>query len=212
VYIANKPPIHEYQHLTNVKPLTKGEIAVINKACGNGWGKVFNVYAKLLFALNSKSYHYTDKTTSWQAYRDKFLLQQNSGTALLFSAPQIEKSVLSGHLDKGCISQTLQVNTNQLNNIVHIVCGKTYGKTLSVDSHSSLTNNTLSTSTGLNKSSKSEKNTIGEIVKNHPVIKLLWLDADFAIDSNNNLIVCPYFDYRQLTNIKIQQLVEIIAS
>ncbi|MDU0355248.1 hypothetical protein RS130_16255 [Paraglaciecola aquimarina] len=39
---------------------------------------------------------------------------------------------------------------------------------------------------------------------------LHWLDKEFAIDQQNKLVVCPYFDYRQLSNIKIMRLVELI--
>ncbi|KZN54272.1 hypothetical protein N474_18150 [Pseudoalteromonas luteoviolacea CPMOR-2] len=39
---------------------------------------------------------------------------------------------------------------------------------------------------------------------------LVWLDEEFAIDEENKLIVCPYFDYRQLSNIKIAKLVALI--
>ena len=51
VYVGNRPPMQEYAHLTEIQPLCRGEIALINQACGNGWRNVFNVYAKLLFAL-----------------------------------------------------------------------------------------------------------------------------------------------------------------
>jgi hypothetical protein len=39
-----------------------------------------------------------------------------------------------------------------------------------------------------------------------------WLDKDFAINRQKNIIVCPYFDYRQLSNLKIQTLVNLILS
>jgi len=41
---------------------------------------------------------------------------------------------------------------------------------------------------------------------------LLWLDEEFAIDKENKLIVCPYFDYRQLSNIKIERLAGFLQS
>jgi hypothetical protein len=41
-------------------------------------------------------------------------------------------------------------------------------------------------------------------------LSLIWLDSDFAINRELNLIVCPYFDYRQLSNIKIEFLVDLI--
>jgi len=39
-----------------------------------------------------------------------------------------------------------------------------------------------------------------------------WLDKDFAINRHKNIIVCPYFDYRQLSNLKIKTLVNLILS
>ena len=39
---------------------------------------------------------------------------------------------------------------------------------------------------------------------------MVRLDKDFAIDRKRNLIVCPYFDYRQLSNEKITRLVTMI--
>jgi hypothetical protein len=38
------------------------------------------------------------------------------------------------------------------------------------------------------------------------------LDNDFAINRSLKIIVCPYFDYRQLSNIKIERLAELIVS
>ena len=37
-----------------------------------------------------------------------------------------------------------------------------------------------------------------------------WLSPDFAIDSKRKIIISPYFDYRQLSNIKINQLAKLI--
>lgn len=37
-----------------------------------------------------------------------------------------------------------------------------------------------------------------------------WLSHDFAINFQQKLIICPYFDYRQLSNIKITQLCRLI--
>ena len=41
--------------------------------------------------------------------------------------------------------------------------------------------------------------------------ELVIMDGDFAICKHKNLIICPYFDYRQLSNIKITQLVSLIS-
>ena len=156
VYIANKPNMLEYQQLTCISPLTLGEIDVINQACGNGWRKVFNVYAKLLYALDKRNFSYSELAPTWQKYRDSFLLQPNSQTALLFSPPLISTAKES----------------------LHIICGKTYAKQLL---------------------------TTGELVAN-----FVWLDDEFAIDKAQNIVICPYFDYRQLSNIKIEKLADLL--
>ena len=152
VYIGNKPSMPEYQELALISPVTSHEINSINTACGNGWRKVFNVYAKLLYALDKKYFDYSVSAASWQEYRDRFLLQAKSQTALLFSPPQPSKN----------------------NEAVHIICGKTYAKQL--------------------------------LSSGHLLANFIWLDEEFAIDKTQNLIVCPYFDYRQLSNMKIEKL------
>ncbi|WNC73782.1 hypothetical protein RGQ13_07265 [Thalassotalea psychrophila] len=41
---------------------------------------------------------------------------------------------------------------------------------------------------------------------------LLWLNAEFAINKKSKIVVCPYFDYRQLSNIKISYLAKLLNS
>ena len=41
-------------------------------------------------------------------------------------------------------------------------------------------------------------------------ISVQWIDPFFAVCRQNRLIVSPYFDYRQLSNVKITQLVSLI--
>ncbi|WP_333608287.1 DUF6942 family protein [Arsukibacterium sp.] len=155
VYISRPPPMAEYADLQTVQALHIGEIALINQACGNGWRKVFNVYAKLLFALNAKPFTFSRQAVSWQQYRDRRLLQAGSGTALLFSEPQLQQTA----------------------NTIHIITGRTYAKTL--------------TEAGL-------------------PAQLYWLNSEFAMDKVNRLLVCPYFDYRQLNNEKLVFLAQLI--
>lgn len=156
VYIANRPACLDYAQLAALKPLQTGDISAIGQACGNGWRKVFNVYAKLAFALPDYVELTKDRKQfiNWQEYRDKQLLQINSNTALLFS--------------------TFQQSENN-NNTVHIIMGRTYGKSLNLA-------NTLQ-----------------------------WLDNEFAIDHQQRLIICPYFDYRQLSNAKIIHLLGLLS-
>jgi len=41
--------------------------------------------------------------------------------------------------------------------------------------------------------------------------KCHWLNEYFAIDLKRKIIICPYFDYRQLSNVKITQLNRLIT-
>jgi hypothetical protein len=156
VYIANKPNMVEYESCTILQAMTTHEITKIGIACGNGWRKVFNVYSKLLYALDPTLFSFCHCASTWQKYRDSFLLQKGSGTALLFSPPLL----ISG-------SQT-----------IHIIAGKTYAKAL--------------------------------INSGNLQASLVWLDESFAIDVSRRVIVCPYFDYRQLSNQKIEYLASLI--
>jgi len=109
VYVANSPPMPEYQQLNSVQALQSGDIDLIYRHCGNGWRKIFNVYAKLLFALDKSLFPYAATAQSWQKFRDTALLQQHSNTALLFSPPQL-----------------LPDNTAQ----IHLIAGRTHAKQL----------------------------------------------------------------------------------
>ncbi len=163
VYIANRPSMTEYRGLSNLRPLIKGEIDSINLACGNGWRKVFNVYAKVLYSLDQMNFTYSRAASTWQYYRDKHLLQTASKTALMFNPPELSST---------------DVNPKGRGEAIHIICGKTYAKSL--------------------------------IQQNKLHVELTWLDKEFAIDKKNNVIVCPYFDYRQLSNVKIEFLSELV--
>lgn len=103
VYIANRPPLDEYQYLCTLKALQQGDIANIAQQTGNHWRKIFNVYAKLVFAVDAKDY------SSWQSYRDDFLLSKGSGQALLFSRPDVQKQG------------------------IHIITGRSYAQSLQLD-------------------------------------------------------------------------------
>ena len=156
VYIGNIPTFSEYSSNGGIKPLSAGEINAIGLACGNGWRKVFSVYAKLLFSLNAENIVSLQGAKGWQDFRERVLLQNSSNTSLLFLPPQLK-------------------NVKEKNSyVVHIIMGKTYAKSLDLP-HS-----------------------------------LTWLDHEFAIDIYSKLVVCPYFDYRQLSNIKIMRLVALI--
>jgi len=153
VFIANRPNFQFSRTDNGLHAVQTGEIYAIGQACGNGWRKVFNVYAKLYYALQGELLAKTKTHSSWQAYRDDKLLQKGSDTALIFCEPEFA-------IAKG----------------LHIIMGRTYAKSLQLP-------NTL-----------------------------VWLNQEFAIDTFNRIIVCPYFDYRQLSNQKILFLVELIKT
>ena len=157
VYLANRPPMTEYAHLDTTYALQRGEIELINKNCGNGWRKVFNVYAKLLFALDPKQFAYRCQADSWQQFRDSVLLQAGSNTALRFDLPDLSAGAKT----------------------VHIIAGRTHAKAL--------------------------------LEQGLPV-HFTWLTPEFAVDKANRLLVCPYFDYRQLNNEKIGILAGLIKA
>ncbi|MEG3754470.1 DUF6942 family protein [Psychromonas arctica] len=165
VYIQNQPNMPQWQELNRVVPLQKTDVDSIGKACGNGWRKVFNVYAKLLYALDKEYFKFSLSAPTWQAYRDQYLLQEGSQTALLFNATSLT-------IDN-------DYNSKKSVQIVHIICGRTYAKQL--------------------------------IKTGQLTDSLLWLDEEFAINVNQRVIVCPYFDYRQLSNVKIQRLSTLLS-
>lgn len=161
MYIANRPNYAELPDLLSVQAIASGDIYEIGQACGNGWRKVFNVYAKFIYALSGACKNValaeqfkwiasiSHRHDSWQTYRDNELLQSNSNLNLCFSSYQ--HSVDEKHLN--------------------IIMGRTYAKTLNLPN-------------------------------------MIWLNEEFAISLYRHVIVCPYFDYRQLSNLKIIFLVE----
>ena len=153
VYIQNRPPLDNYIQLNHLQSIEPGEIEHINRETGNHWRKIFNCYAKLIFALGAT------KEKSWQKFRDQELLQRDSNTQLLFSPPTFCEQ-----------------------HATRIICGKTYFLTLT--------------------------DHLDSLLDKKPLVN--WIDPYFAINQEANLIVCPYFDYRQLSNQRIQTLVELV--
>lgn len=157
VHLANKPPIAIYENRRSLKPCTAGEIKTIGENAGNHWRKIFNVYSKLLFALDAGQW---GMHNSWQALRDECLLQDGSNTALIWITKEKE---MDGFL-----------NARSKQHGLTLVMGKKFSDSLGLSN------------------------------------KLEWLDQDLALLETHNLMVCPYFDYRQLSNAKIEKLAGII--
>jgi hypothetical protein len=163
VYMKNTPPVLPYNESHCVLPLGTGEIARIGQECGNGWRKVFNVYAKLLYAWQWSGLKILPNITCWQGYRDKQLLQADSNTQLTFvdehqTVPYVTSSCPSG-----------QVN-------IDLVMGKLFALKQPFAEH------------------------------------LIWHDEYFAELPGSSLLVCPYFDYRQLTNARLEKLTTKLQS
>ena len=121
-----------------------------------------------------------DKFSSWQQLRDDQLLQAHSQHCLLFSAPKLIPSLST---DKAFCQPT----------------------------------NSNSQATRLTKVTKDSADTTLHIVLGKGYAQELsltnestWLSDDFAMNTELGLIICPYFDYRQLSNVKIIQLAGLI--
>ncbi len=124
VYIAAPPPMPAYQQLSCITPLHAGDIHQIYLDCGNGWRKIFNVYAKLLFALPVAHFDFQHKAASWQQFRDSVLLQEDSNTALCFAAPKLAV----GAAVKPDLGSDLRLAL--ANQCVHVIAGRTLAKQL----------------------------------------------------------------------------------
>lgn len=170
VYMQNKPEFifaNSASAINNntIAPLKKEELHACGQACGNGWRKVFNLYAKLIYAMAKPELtmpliqqNASDKNSPslcWQNYRDHYLLQANSNTALFFE-------------------QTAVVAHPNNHNCIHIIMGRTYARSLNLP------------------------------------FPLHWENKEFAVNTNENLIVSPYFDYRQLSNSKLLFLLDLV--
>lgn len=87
IFIANKPPIEPYASATACTPVVEGELAHLVSQCSNHWRKVFNVLAKLQFALAQRQAGWSqDKHSRWQSLRDSELLQKPGQLQLWFGA------------------------------------------------------------------------------------------------------------------------------
>ncbi|MGF1705144.1 DUF6942 family protein [Enterovibrio baiacu] len=166
VYVEKAPPVESlWGHADDLPPYTplqKGHIKTLGDAGGNGWRKVFNVYAKLMLALPESSPFYPQGYKTWQDYRDQALLQAESSTALHF-----------GMADPLRVAQTQQSDPDPLT--MHIIAGRTHAHKL-----------------GLSGS-------------------CVWINNEFAKHPTLPILICPYFDYRQLSNIKIEALTKLMA-
>ncbi len=117
VFLANRPPLAPYDSLDRIHPLAAGEIADIVAKTGNHWRKIFNLYAKLMYALAPGDY------ASWQQLRELKLLQPGSDVALLFSAPVMPPANAVRHL---------QSTEQDLSGLIQVVMGKQHAESLGV--------------------------------------------------------------------------------
>ncbi|MDD1783717.1 hypothetical protein LRP49_21295 [Enterovibrio sp. ZSDZ35] len=160
VYVKKAAPLAELlgqePEFGSTTSLRIGDIKSLGDLGGNGWRKVFNVYAKLLFDLPKSSQWHPQNLTTWQRFRDETLLQSHSATALHFG------SVSEGQFEG--------------NQVIHIIAGRTHATKLGIAE------------------------------------QCVWLDHEFAKHPNKPILICPYFDYRQLSNVKIQHLATLITA
>ena len=147
VYLANRPPLPQYDALKEYRPMSAGEIGFIAYETGNHWRKIFNVYAKLAFQLDAQGYD------TWQSLRDESLLQVSSPYGLFFNAPSIDDS-----------------------GFIQLVLGKTYAASLDL------------------------------------AAPIHWVEDYIGRIASTSLWIVPYFDYRQLSDLKLKTLCELLKS
>ena len=126
---------------------------------------MFNVYAKLVWALPAPWQPDLQGSQSWQHWRDRVLLQAGSGTGLLFGANGF------GQDGFGADAEAL-----------HIIAGRQHARDLLAQG----------------------------LLPDSLTGGLVWLDDEFAVARRQRLLVCPYLDYRQLSDIKIARLVQLV--
>lgn len=169
VYVAKAPPMAEFAALQHCVALQRGQIDQIYQHCGNGWRKVFNVYAKLVWALPAPWQPDLQGAQSWQQWRDQVLLQAGSATALLFGTDGFGSHGFAAPVPTGL--ETL-----------HIIAGRQHARDLLAQG----------------------------LLPDALTGGLIWLDDEFAVAKRVRLVVCPYLDYRQLSDVKITRLVQLI--
>ena len=165
IYVAKAPPMAEFAALAACVSLLPGQIDQIYRHCGNGWRKVFNVYAKLVWALPAPWQPDLQGAQSWQQWRDRVLLQAGSATALFFG-------------QNGFAPAEFDVDARAL----HIIAGRQHARDLLAQG----------------------------LLPDALTGGLVWLDEEFAVARRLRLLVCPYLDYRQLSDVKISRLVQLV--
>ncbi|MDG1751006.1 MAG: hypothetical protein P8I03_05005 [Thalassotalea sp.] len=125
----------------------------------------------------------TPSYKSWQEFRDNALLQLHSNENLLFNLP-IQTTL-----------QNLLLENIPPENVTpeNLPAENTTLKNISQNNISIIVGKTYATKLGLSQ-------------------ECHWLSTDFAINTEKKLLICPYFDYRQLSNIKITKLCQLIKS
>lgn len=149
IHCPHRPPLAKYEERTTLLPAAPQELEQLVAQTGNHWRKIINLYAKLMHEL-SATY------AQWQHYRDNLLLQENSGTALVFSMPE----------------------TTQLR--LTLIMGQAYA-----------------TQCGISET-------------RFPDLRP-WQN-NFRYSLSHQLILTPYFDYRQLSNKALSELAGLIEA
>ena len=89
VCINNVPEWPSQTFPENTTTLSGNELSQLIAVNSNHWRKIFNVYAKLLHAINPKN------TDDWRQVRDHRLLQAGNQHALTLGTPRLEQPLKS---------------------------------------------------------------------------------------------------------------------
>jgi hypothetical protein len=78
-----------------LKNLKVGEITEIISLTGNHWRKIFSIFSKISYGLNS------DRKKTWQEYRDEVLMTKSGTEVITFSKKITKTSSRSVHIIAG---------------------------------------------------------------------------------------------------------------
>lgn len=186
IYIANRPCNDHYPSLNLLQPLGSGELQHIVANNTNHWRKAFNVYAKLLFELE------------WPAFSKKIWGDIGSVKEECSGDCAMEYGAIENNsIDESAIEEKCQTWQQYRDN--HFLQQHSAEALLFSAPDLSLPN-VIHVVAGKTYASELD------------LPPLHWLDNHFAVNQASRLIVCPYLDYRQLSNERIERLAEMIHS
>ncbi|WP_020407915.1 DUF6942 family protein [Hahella ganghwensis] len=211
VYIANRPPVAPYDRLNTLVPLRAGEISDIVEKTGNHWRKIFNLYAKLGYFLTLKNA---------LAIEDRSVSEDGPGA---FSGSRREGLTVSLPEITGRTGVELQ-SWKGLQSRKELQCWKECQSWQEYRDHFLLqagSRQALLFSEPVSSASEIT-NQACRVVMGKQYAQSLgvanwfddWnmIDEAFSISRRGRMILCPYFDYRQLSNDKLDHLVRLVTT